>query len=486
MKNKMKWMTAICLAVLTTGLIGCSEDEKAYAGNLDLNLLNFTQAREVWDGGECNLINSLAYDKDKIAKNLSYKLNISLYQDRVAQQDATVKLLVNTDSLNKAIALVPTGGVYAKYKDAQLLPEEYYLFPNDKMTLHAGEKISEKASLLVYTEKLIDEAQTLKKNLVYVLPLKIKDSSSYTINDNTDAMMFFFNVTYVDPKLGPEYFPDTKGVPEGHTLDNGMKLLWHDEFNDTGAPNKEMWRFETGFQRNEEDQWYQEGNAVMKNGELVFTGKRERVKNPNYQSGSSDWKKNREYAEYTSSCIVATDKYVFKYGRMLVRAQIPIDQGAWPAIWSTGNWWEWPLGGEIDMLEFYKEKIHANVCWGGNKRWEGTWNSKNYAISGFTTKDAGWAKQYHIWRMDWDDKYIRIYLDDVLLNETDLKTTVNKGDNGAGQGGYGNPYSNDYEGFGQRMMLNLAIGGINGRPINDSAFPLKYGVDYIRIYQVQK
>lgn len=41
---------------------------------------------------------------------------------------------------------------------------------------------------------------------------------------------------------------------------------------------------------------------------------------------------------------------------MEVRAKIPVAQGAWPAIWSTGNWWEWPLGGEIDMLEFYKEK----------------------------------------------------------------------------------------------------------------------------------
>ena len=138
------------------------------------------------------------------------------------------------------------------------------------------------------------------------------------------------------------------------------------------------------------------------------------------------------------------------------------------------------------FYEFYKEKIHANVCWGGNKRWEGTWNSKNYPITNFTSKDKQWPDKYHLWVMDWDKDFIRIYLDGELLNETDLTLTVNKGDNGAGQGGYQNPYSNDYEGFGQRMMLNLAIGGINGRPVDNTAFPLKYHIDYIRIYQSKK
>ena len=43
---------------------------------------------------------------------------------------------------------------------------------------------------------------------------------------------------------------------------------------------------------------------------------------------------------------------------MLVRAKIPTESGAWPAIWTTGgsndSWcWEWPLGGEIDILEYY-------------------------------------------------------------------------------------------------------------------------------------
>ena len=326
-------------------------------------------------------------------------------------------------------------------------------------------------------------AEEYKKDMKFVLPVRIQNSTSYAINGKTNTIMFFFNVTYVDP--GPEYVADGEGVPDDHTLEGGYKLLWHDEFNGTGAPNAEMWRFEEGFQRNEEDQWYKKENAEMKENALVFTAKQERVKNPNYNpnaTGGNSWKQTREYAEYTSACVVATSNYAFKYGRLIVRAKIPIEQGGWPAIWSTGNWYEWPLGGEIDILEFYKEKIHANLCWGGSKRWDGSWNSANYPITDFTSKDAKWAEKYHIWRMDWDEKYIRIYLDDVLLNETDLSTTNNKGDHGAGDGGNINPYSNDMVGFGQLMMLNLAIGGVNGRPV-EATFPLEYRVDYVRVYQ---
>lgn len=490
MNNKIKIWTAICIAVCTTSFFACdAEKDFSYNGNLDLNLLGIKQAQEIWNGVQCNVVTELKEpgegEEQKIT-NFNYRLNLALYQNRQAEKDVAVDLVVAADSLNKAIALVGTSSAYDIYKNAELLPEEYYNLSASKMELSAGTKISEDVELNVYSAKLISLIQDERKaSTLFVLPLRIQNSTSYSVNGKVNLLMFFFNVAYVKPANPEDYEADGAGVPDNHTLDGGYKLLWHDEFNGTGAPDATMWRFEEGFQRNEEDQWYQKGNAEMMENALVITAKQERVKNPNYNpnaTGGNAWKQTREYAEYTSSCIVAQNKYAFKYGKLIVRAKIPIEQGGWPAIWSTGNWYEWPLGGEIDVLEFYKEKIHANLCWGGNKRWDGTWNSKNYPITDFTSKDAKWAEKYHIWMMDWDDKYIRIYLDDVLLNETDLSTTNNKGDYGAGDGGYINPYSNDFEGFGQLMMLNLAIGGNNGRPI-EATFPLEYRVDYIRVYQ---
>jgi beta-glucanase (GH16 family) len=477
-------ITVLLAAAALTICSACDDNANhEYTGGVDLNLLSLTQAREAWDGAECNHTWNIS-ESDANQASISYKLSISLYQNKTAEREADVRLLVDKDSLDKAIALAPEGGNYAKYAGAQLLPEEYYMLSADELTLRANQKESDEASVVIYSDKLIDFVQnTLLQDAVYVLPLKIAESSSYTINPLTDAMMLFVNVKYIAPEDPEAYVPDRVGVPDDHTLANGMKILWHDEFNGAGAPNPDIWQFEQGFVRNEEDQWYQSGNATMLDGALLIEGRKEAVKNPNYQAGSSDWKKNREYSEYTSSSIVTTGKYAFKYGRMEVRAKIPVAQGSWPAIWSTGNWWEWPLGGEIDMMEFYKENIHANLCWGGSSRWQGTWNSRYYPLTDFTSEDKKWTEKYHLWVMDWDKDFIRIYLDGKLMNETDLTTTVNKGDNGAGEGGYQNPFSNDYTGFGQRMMLNLAIGGNNGRPVNNAAFPLQYYIDYIRIYQ---
>ncbi|RYG53447.1 hypothetical protein EON80_32700, partial [bacterium] len=60
---------------------------------------------------------------------------------------------------------------------------------------------------------------------------------------------------------------------------DGMKLAWSDEFDQEGNPDPKNWTFETGYARNEEDQWYQSDNATVKNGLLVIEAKREQKPN---------------------------------------------------------------------------------------------------------------------------------------------------------------------------------------------------------------
>ncbi|NDV57360.1 family 16 glycosylhydrolase [Bacteroides sp. 519] len=493
MKSNIKWLAA-CIAAFTIGIYGCDDDKDfSYNGSLDLNLLSIKQAANLWDGAECNVITNLQKSDDKVS-NFSYNLNLVFYQNRTVGKDIAVDLKANADSLHKAIAKAPQGGVYEKYAGAELLPEEYYLLSSTEMLLPAGDKQSENVELIVYSAELINLVQQRQSDANFVLPLCITNPSAYAVNNKTNTLMFFFQVKYVPSKTGPEYNPDTEGIAEDHTLENGMVLKFHDEFNGTGTPDSDKWRFEEGFQRNEELQWYSNKNGVCENGALVITGKRERVDNPNYEAGSSDWKKNREYAEYTSSSIISN--YRFRKGTMIVRAKIPTESGAWPAIWTTGgsndSWcWEWPLGGEIDLMEYYyvngKQSIHANVCWASDTRWSGRWDSYNRPIADFAAKDAEWGNKYHIWRMDWDDDFIRLYLDDELMNETDLSQT-NNGTGGLSdwwRGSWRNPFKeagNGGDDFGQQIFLNLAMGGNGGQPVL-SELPLKYYVDYVRVYQ---
>jgi beta-glucanase (GH16 family) len=71
--------------------------------------------------------------------------------------------------------------------------------------------------------------------------------------------------------------------------------------------------------------------------------------------------------------------------------------------------------------------------------------------------------------MDWDNDSIKLFLDEVLLNATALNKTVNP--NGT------NPFHQPHY-----LLLNLAIGGNGGDP-SKSRFPVKYEIDYVRVYQ---
>ena len=253
----------------------------------------------------------------------------------------------------------------------------------------------------------------------------------------------------------------------------GMTLVWADEFNTDGKPNPEFWKYENGFVRNEELQWYQEANANCKNGVLLIEGRREEIANPAYQAGSQNWKTNRQFAHYSSSSINTRGLKQWLYGRFEIRARIDTTLGSWPAIWTLGINNPWPSNGEIDLMEFYRvnnnSTILANVAWGTNKAYVAKWDSERIPFTHFIGKDPNWAKKFHIWRMDWTPESIKLYLDDELLNTTLLSETINPDGT--------NPFTKP-----QYLLLNLAIGGNGGNP-DQSKFPINYEVDYVRVYQ---
>jgi len=253
----------------------------------------------------------------------------------------------------------------------------------------------------------------------------------------------------------------------------GMKLVWTDEFNLNGKPDPEFWQYEKGFVRNEELQWYQEENASCVNGVLLIEGRRENIPNPRYLAGSPNWRTNRKVAHYTSASINTRGLKQWLYGHFEIRARIDTTLGSWPAIWTLGTEKNWPSNGEIDVMEFYRVEnsptILANVASGTSQLFVAKWHTERIPFTHFTAKDPDWIKKFHIWKMDWTSEFIKIYLDDELLHTTLLTETINPD-------GF-NPFQHP-----QYLLLNLAIGGNGGDP-EQSSFPVRYEVDYVRVYQ---
>lgn len=247
-------------------------------------------------------------------------------------------------------------------------------------------------------------------------------------------------------------------------------LVWSDEFDVDGPVNQESWNFEEGFVRNEEAQWYQKENAYVKDGLLIIEARKEDRPNPTYKEESSHWAHSRENINYTSSSINTAGKHTWQYGRFEMRARIPIGSGLWPAFWTIGVDGEWPSNGEIDIMEYYKGNILANIAVGTDRRWTAEWYNGVKSVEELGGK--AWAEQFHIWRMDWDENEIALYVDDLLMLKVPQSKLYNK--DGIGVFPFKQPHY---------ILLNLALGGLNGGPIDESLLPARYEIDYVRVYQ---
>jgi beta-glucanase (GH16 family) len=229
----------------------------------------------------------------------------------------------------------------------------------------------------------------------------------------------------------------------------GWQFSWSDEFNGT-AIDATVWGYENGYVRNSELQYYtnRPENARIDNGNLLIQALRD------------NWNGH----EYTAASLRTMGKKSWQYGMFEMRAKIDIRQGSWPAWWWLPNTGGWPRGGEIDMMEYYKNKCLFNVM-DGNQKWTSV--TKTITALGGTA----WSDDFHVWTWVWDSTKIDISLDGVLMNHYPVANADGTGPSGA------NPFRKP--GY---MLVNQAIGGTNGGDPSGTTFPVEYRVDWIRVH----
>ncbi len=247
------------------------------------------------------------------------------------------------------------------------------------------------------------------------------------------------------------------------------RLVWSDEFNYVGQPDSTKWDYERGFIRNKEPQWYQPENAHCDGQYLIIEARKERKKNPKYDPLSADWRSNREYAEYTSACLITLGKFEFTYGKVVMRAKIDIRKAMWPAFWMLGKNRgpvKWPACGEVDIMEFYRGNLLGNWFWEGQ---HGA-HINDVKIPVLARWGQDWANAFHECVLEWDKSTMRISVDGEQINVMDLSKTINYSTKE-------NPYHKPFY-----LLLNIALGQ-GGEEIPDENLPASMLVDYVRVYQ---
>jgi beta-glucanase (GH16 family) len=240
-------------------------------------------------------------------------------------------------------------------------------------------------------------------------------------------------------------------------------LVWADEFEGTTL-NLSKWEPQIGDGcaegicgwGNNELQHYKAENAVVSNGTLKIIAKKERVRAKNY----------------TSARIRTKNLADFTYGRYEARIKLPAGAGLWPAFWMLSTdepYGGWPKSGEIDIMEFVASKpetvlgyIHYGPDWPNNQ------HQGNY----FHLYDGSkFTDNFHVFAIEWEPNIIRWYVDDILYS---VKTKDDVAP-------YNWPFDHNFH-----MILNVAVGGNLGGPVDDSIFPATMEVDYVRVFDGPK
>jgi len=238
---------------------------------------------------------------------------------------------------------------------------------------------------------------------------------------------------------------------------DGYTLVWNDEFSGS-AINTDYWVFEAGTGcphlcgwGNDELQYYRSQNAWVDEGVLIIEARRE----------------NFGGRQFTSARMKTQGRQSFQYGRIDIRALLPIGQGMWPALWMLGDnitTVGWPRCGEIDIMEMVggggrENTVHGTVHWHTDRH--------VHAGGSYTMPSGIFADKYHVFSIVWDETHIRFMVNNIqyyVINITPEHMTE----------------------FHQRFffIFNIAVGGRwPGSPDATTIFPQQMRVDYVRVFQ---
>src|SRR5699024_3771716 len=128
-----------------------------------------------------------------------------------------------------------------------------------------------------------------------------------------------------EPNFSATHQTDSEGYLSPKTY-KGYKLVWSDEF-DENQLDTSVWSYRIGTGSNgwgnNELEYYtdRKENLFLSSGLLTIEARKEKFQGQ----------------EYTSARIATQNKKTFTYGRVDIRAKLPVGQGIWPALWMLGN-----------------------------------------------------------------------------------------------------------------------------------------------------
>jgi beta-glucanase (GH16 family) len=257
---------------------------------------------------------------------------------------------------------------------------------------------------------------------------------------------------------------DTERVYEQAMNGKEWNLTWSDEFDGTGLPDSTKWSYNIGNWGwgNNEPQYFTSSrleNARVEDGNLIIEARKNDLGN-----------------EWTSARLTTQGKESFLYGKIEIRAKVPVTRGTWAAGWLLGDEYRdelsWPYCGEIDILECVGYEINDST---GNGKNHATCHTRAYYFKqgnqiGSEITVSAMNTEFHTYAIEWYPDVIYGFLDGEKYytydkNKDELEWPFFKA---------------------QNIILNLTVGGGWGglKGIDESVENHQYIIDYVRVYEL--
>lgn len=288
--------------------------------------------------------------------------------------------------------------------------------------------------------------------------------------------------------------------PSGEESNNkSWQLVWSDEFNGN-AIDSSKWSHVVDCYGggNNEQQCYtdRKQNSFVKDGLLTIVAQRENFFGSANAEGDMS---TTTTLPYTSSKLRTMNKGDWQYGRFEIRAKLPFGQGTWPAVWMLPTdyvYGGWAASGEIDIVEAanlktpsgavdaieneLESRIHGTLHFG--EAWP---NNVHSGTAYKFSPTMNPADDFHTYAIEWQEGEIRWYVDDIHYATQRKDGWYSKYllDDELVVGEGSAPYDQNFH-----LILNLAVGGAwasgaNNKGIDETVFPQKLQIDFVRVYQ---
>ncbi len=252
------------------------------------------------------------------------------------------------------------------------------------------------------------------------------------------------------------------GVAQDPAPKQTRKLVWQDEF-DGDSLDYSKWGIEVNA--------FGGGNSELQ----IYTDRKENVR---VENGRLVLEARHDHAaimgterEYSSGRIRTKHRGDWKYGRVEVRAKLPIGAGMWPAIWmlpTDDKYGGWANSGEIDIMEYRGQEPNIVL---GTLHYGDAWPDNTFSGDSYTLASGNFSEDFHTFAIQWQEGRIDWFVDDVHF-QTQTEWSTKGGDFPA-------PFDQKFH-----LLLNLAVGGeFLGPPDDKTPFPGRMLVDYVRVYQ---